>query len=633
MRTGHQGQTVAWAVLAILALIIVIPNNALISSNDRVGLALDWQEIQGVAQAAGVSAEQLAETLQPEGAKYLVVREDTLGRLKQTGRIQVLNGWELYQLNQMMSSELGQQTLADPDFRFQDTHILVGSRELFQRLNQRLAMRFPDKVRVLATQGDNTYGLAIQVPWDQLTSVGIGVSLQEIDAVRALGYEPVLEWLDSLKTKEEMALDQNDLVQVRPAVLMPGPVPFSNSERVGTVLAQLGILQGVPEFELPTGAAQVAAASGYKTVRVYERPVHTIYQEYLLAARDRNVRLVILHLLWQVPAGQEGVQSLVNANRMHLSRTAAALEAAGMTLGAPMAFLPRETSRWLLAGLLGLLPIAFLDLRRWPKTAQIILCLGLAMAAIVVSTEALTWLRKGAALAVAGLVPVKAIRTAVKTRDQEHVLGPGLKQGLLALFQAGAVTLLGGVVVQGLLGDIVFLLKLDAFSGIKAAYMITFVLVLAHAYWEQWSGPYWWRQKQIAPIELMALFLLAVAVLVLFNRSGNTSVIPIPEWELAARNFLETVLFVRPRTKEFLVGHPALMLVAAGCGKDKFYRPYLLVLAAVGQASLMNTFVHLHTPFVISLARSLLGLAGGALVGAFLLGIRHFMIGRGKQNA
>jgi len=46
LRTGHQGQTVAWAVLAILALIIVIPNNALISSNDRVGLALDWQEVK-----------------------------------------------------------------------------------------------------------------------------------------------------------------------------------------------------------------------------------------------------------------------------------------------------------------------------------------------------------------------------------------------------------------------------------------------------------------------------------------------------------------------------------------------------------------------------------------------------------
>lgn len=637
MCTGHPGRTAILLVLAAaLALTIVIPNSVLISSNDEAGLALDWQEIKGVAQAAGVPAEELAEQLQPEGARYLVVREDTLDRLKQTGQIQVLTGWELRQLAQIFHSDSLPENdiLTDPEFRLQDTYILLANEELFSRLKGRLPQRFPNKVRPFVAKGNNTYGLAVQVRWDQLAPMGIGVSPQEVAAVRALGYEPILAWRDGLKTAGEMELDLSDLAQAQPTVLMPGPLPSADCERVGSALARLDTIQGVPEFDPPVGAAAVAAASGYKTVRVYERPVHTIYQEYLLAVRDRNVRLVILHLLWQVPPDQ-GEKSLLDANIMHLRNTAAALKAAGMKVGTPKPFVPRQPNRWVTAGLLGLMPAILLDRRRWSRVARMALCIVVALAAVLVSPIVLAWLCKGAAFVIASLLPVDAVLNVLTDTDREPTRAPPLWRGLAALMKASVLTLLGGAIVQGLLGDIDFLLKLNVFSGIKAAYMITFALVLVAAYGEQWRGRdrYWWRQKQIAPVELMALGLLAGAVWVLFNRSGNASIIPIPAWELRARSFLESALYARPRTKEFLVGHPALILAAAGWGKDRSYRPYVLVLAAVGQASLMNTFVHLHTPFVISLARSLLGLGGGALVGAFLLGIIHLLVGRGKQNA
>ena len=613
-------------VLAVLALTIVIPNNVLISNNDQVGLALDWQEAQGVAQAAGVPAAELVQQLQPEGAGYMTVREDTLGRLKQTGRIQVLTGWELYQLTQMLSSE----DAAEEEFRLQDTYVLTTNQELFNRLKERLQRRFPDQVRTLAWAADNTYVLAVSVHRDQLTPVGIGISPSEVAAVRALGFEPVLVWLDGAKTLGELKLDLNDVAQLQPAALIPGPLPAAAGPEVGSRLAQLDIVQGVPEFDPPLGAAAVAAAGDYKTVRVYERPVHTIYQEYLLAVRDRNVRLVVLHLLWQVPAAQKG-QSLVDANRTHLSRTAAALTAAGMKLGTLQSFPPRQANRAVVAAMLGLTPALFVYRQRWPWMLWVLVGAGTGLVALLVPPLILMWLRKGAALAIAGFLPARAMFQALSTA-QRQTAAPVMR-GLTALMGSAALTLLGGVVVQGLLGDIDFLLKLHVFSGIKVAYLITFALVLAVAYGEQWRGRRWWQEKQIAPVELLVTGLLGVAVWVLFNRSGNASIIPIPAWELKARSFLEAALFARPRTKEFLVGHPALMLAAAGWAEDKFYRPQLLVLAAVGQASLMNTFVHLHTPVAISLVRSLLGLGGGALVGALLLGVGNFVARRGKRNA
>jgi ABC-type nitrate/sulfonate/bicarbonate transport system permease component len=110
-------------------------------------------------------------------------------------------------------------------------------------------------------------------------------------------------------------------------------------------------------------------------------------------------------------------------------------------------------------------------------------------------------------------------------------------------------------------------------------------------------------------------------------------VIPIPAWELKLRDLLERVLLIRPRTKEFLLGHPALVLAGAGLGKGKWWRPYLVTLAAVGQASLLNTFVHLHTPFLISLARSLLGLLLGAAIGSLLTLAGYYLVRGGRRYA
>ncbi|NLG86485.1 MAG: hypothetical protein GX489_04630 [Firmicutes bacterium] len=637
MRTDHPRRMVILLVLASLALMIVIPNNAIIWDNDHVGLALDWHEVQAVAQAAGVSAAELAQGMKAEGANYLVIKEDTLARLRQVGRIQVLTGWELCQLAQLLHSDdvIREHVIDNPDFRLQDSYILTGNKELFDRLLERLSQRLPNKVRsILVPTDTDNYILQVQGRWDQLASIGVGISPVDVVQVKALGFAPVLAWGDGGKTTVEIDADLSYLAQVRPTVVIPGSVAEANQRQVGSALSKLNILQGVLEFEPAAQAAKVAAASGYNTVRVYERPVHTIYQEYLLAVRDRNVRLVIPHLLWQVPAGQGDI-SLVEANEIHLNRTAAAITAAGMKLGEPQPFEPRMANRWLLAAIIGLMPAAFFKLRGWPRWARIGISLGLAVVTLLLPAEAAIWWRKAVALAVAGWVPAQATLCVQAAAQQEKARGTPLITGCMTLIQATVLTLIGAIVIQGLLGDITFLLKLDSFAGIKMAYTITIAFVLAHVYRQRWKGQYWWWQKQIAPVEIAALGILAVAVWVLFNRSGNTSVIPIPAWELKARSFLEAVFFARPRTKEFLVGHPALLLAAAGWGKDKFYQPYLVALAAVGQASLMNTFVHLHTPFLVSLIRSLLGLGIGMLVGACLWAVGYLVlvIGRGKRYA
>jgi len=629
--------------LLLIASIIVERNARAIGASRRVGLALDWNELVGVAQAARLPPQEMAAALHREGAEFLVVREETLGRLSDTGRLQVFSGWQLWQTGRLLrpKSPLLSQVLADPAFRGSATYLLLDNGPLFTRLKTRLSLRFAGKVR--SWSGDNTYVLAVDVPWTKLRSFGCGIDGREVQEARSLGYEPVLAWLDVGKTRAELDLDLKDVADLSPPLVLPGPLPPALRAYAGAQLKARGVLVGVPEFDLPPGTGEVVRAAGYRAVRVYERPVHTVYQEYLLAVRDRNVRLVIPHLLWQprpdlaVPGNwvtPGANRALAESNVGHIRRVAGAVRAAGFELGRPEPFPPHEVSRPVLALLLALVvgtaAVGLGSASRRGRLLAVTAALAMAGAAFALPSFALTVLRKAVALAVAGVVPAVAVAVGLGPAEERRPLFSGLR----ALACAGALTLAGGVVVQALLGDTAFLLKLDAFSGIKLAYGLTLGLVYLWALSLRAGTPDWWRRPFLAPAELLGVAVLALAVWVLFNRSGNSSVIPIPAWELKARSFLEAYLFVRPRTKEFLLGHPALVLAGAGLGRGRWWRPYLLTLAAVGPASLMNTFTHLHTPFLISLARGLLGLVLGGLLGTLILaGAGNVPVGGKKRHA
>jgi hypothetical protein len=117
---------------------------------------------------------------------------------------------------------------------------------------------------------------------------------------------------------------------------------------------------------------------------------------------------------------------------------------------------------------------------------------------------------------------------------------------------------------------------------------------------------------------LAALVVLALLVL----RSGNDPGVGVSPLELRVRGLLDRLLYARPRFKEFLIGHPALIvaLALAAAGGRRWALPLFFV-GAIGQVSLMNTFCHLHTPLLVSLWRALLGLAFGVIIGsvAYLL--------------
>ena len=121
---------------------------------------------------------------------------------------------------------------------------------------------------------------------------------------------------------------------------------------------------------------------------------------------------------------------------------------------------------------------------------------------------------------------------------------------------------------------------------------------------------------------MVALLLLAVAGLLVLvvgvyyiRRTGNT--MSVSERELALRNLLENLLIARPRTKELLIGWPCAMLFVWSLRRGMNLLPLLFGGGmSIGLVSVVNTFLHIRTPFLLSLLRTGWGLLFGLLLAA-----------------
>jgi hypothetical protein len=189
--------------------------------------------------------------------------------------------------------------------------------------------------------------------------------------------------------------------------------------------------------------------------------------------------------------------------------------------------------------------------------------------------------------------------------------------GVRFILNITAETFIGVFLMVGLLADYRFMSGTHVFPGVKLVLVLPVLIVAGYFLIRQGKGKlldYLNSKVTIMAVLIGAVALGALGLLV--ARSGNF-VLPAPGIEKTFRNWLEAVLFIRPRTKEFLIGYPFICLAAAYYLRGE--KTWLWVLAAIGviaPISVFNTFSHIHTPILVSLIRTFNGLTLGLIFGA-----------------
>jgi hypothetical protein len=599
---------------------------------DRYQLEKDYKQVELLMDFNDLKAmhgSELAtmESLKAHGLTTVLFKEQTVMDIESYGYGTVLTGSQLMVQAGVFSAnswvdDLIQSNTINPE----NTYLIFTDKDTFERVASQLAVKIPQSKTI--ETGEDTYLIETILTYDQLKDIGIGFPA------------------DKLKLVEQAGL--NAMVQVRtwPKVTVEGLEtvfgPIKNIPNLSAIFFNDGTVPGVAEKLLPEVARHIKGTPTGATVTIEFFPqnginnlallldknvvrLHTIGADELtkknpskievidrfsLAAAERNHRALLLR-----PLVSTGGEDPVAFYSDFLDDLKAELAREGLTVGVASKFPPNPVSKSivLLVGL-GVIGGGLLLLNKLGFGKGLPIIGGAALLVWAGLLYAMPdFARKLMSLASVIIFPTLAVLTFTK---QE---GLPLSRAVQRLVVMSLFSLIGALLMVGLLADVGFMLKLDQFVGIKLAHVVPLGIVTAVFVYLAASGDSTRERLEsllnkpivVGMAAVAGVLLVAVAIYVV--RTGNEGP-AVSGLELSFRTWLDNVLGVRPRTKEFLLGHPAMLALLYFGYRDNRFIP-LLVLGVIGQVSLVNTFAHIHTPLMVSLIRFGHGLWIGVLIG------------------
>ncbi len=567
----------------IPALILAWQRIAFERNYNTVGLSIDYGDMVQQARENGLETNDLLKRYKALGVNGVSVYEPSLGRLVQNDLVLYREGAEWR--NQRLSLRLDVSE--------------IRSREFYLRsLKAGVAERFMTKYQypTRQVQIDGQFWTAFPL---NILALPAGPDLELHSDLEALGFYVVYRPFESGALRDPGA----DFPKV-PFVVYAGDEITGNStdqKRQKIIERTKNTITGMVESVKQDGLEDIIKLN--PTVRVFAIP--TAWQKrlvpeeaaskFILAARERNHRLLYLRPYERIDDTETFFKAVL-----------AGLERADLKVGQPVALEFTQNSLLknlsFFGALFGLALFATLFPWWWLGVATTLGVLG-------ISVFFAGFGAKGLALSAALVF---------------SVLGFALARAkLLDWARATGITVMGAFFVSALGVSRNEVLAIEPFAGVGLLLVLPPVLLgltmipkqdIRKTIQNLWNTP-----VSLGLIALMAFAAGALAIIVL--RRGNDTGAGISEAEAKARVAVQDSI-IRPRSKELALHAPGLIGLSGLF--PSWLNNLLLMASSIGQASIIGSFTHFHTPLLISLLRTINGIAIGGAIGFAVLGVVWF---------
>ncbi|MBS4026830.1 MAG: hypothetical protein KGZ96_14345 [Clostridia bacterium] len=618
-------------------------------SIQRVELMVEFNELLQAVERLGqgeLAFNWVLMRLKDAGVSSILYKEETLEDLWAVGELKSFLGVDLltdYRGGRSTGwvTELGFQGKLNPYHVYLEIYDLT----LWERVTTHLQAKTKGLQIYQEPEAGQAGILSSPVAATDIFVVGIGYPRETIALLDQQGFHIWLQLRDWQGPKEEglrlVIAEIKSLPRVDGIMFNDATIPGIPNQAglIAGMIDDLGAPVAVIEFyEKQQGhlSSLIRSLKDKNVVRL-----HTISQRelngltetgaldrYELAVNERNIRVILLRYIDK----QEWGRAWLDRNVTFVEKLVERLELAGYQVGQAESFtsLPFAKMNILLISMGALAGGALLvGWFGFPKLGAAAALAGMILTALLLAREgkvagfeSIDLVRKAMSLGAVTVFPTLAV---IMFLDQFG--SKSVRKSVITILKITMVSLIGAVMMIGLLADLTYMVKVNQFVGVKLAHTLPVTLVIGYlaiikAREEEWLKAGWSRLGEFfhQPLLLgptLAVIILAVIYYIYVDRTGNQSTF-VTGTELQVRSLLDQVLGVRPRTKEFLIGHPVMLLVLYFGYKFR-YGFGLLLIGIIGQVSLINTFAHIHTPIVISLIRTGYGLAIGVAIGLVLL--------------
>ena len=599
----------------MLSLVSVAARHRVENRNRSVSICAEYETVESLAASQGITIDRALASLHDQGLRSVTLTEETAGELIAEGRLAVH-----YSIGAPGAAAAAPIVSGAPDdlkrlirgnrirYGAFSAPNQVGADQQFPNLTPGMLRALPLGIDPDAAKHVQNARLTIVARMGNPTGISLQGVIDTVDWAAENGARVYCPIGDQVLGRR---LGKSELVKALKAHNM-----LYASPEFAKIGGDEQMLQIAPELVVRLHAAQAAELD--------KLPHDEAVDRYARAARERGMRILLLR-----PIDYAAEQPLFEFGS-YVKDVARAVEKQGASIGEAHAYTEPFPDTKLYRLLYMFIGLSLVPIAWW--TGSVLNAklgwIGLLAAFLTGLAAHSPHMRQWASLLGAVTLPVTGyfVLDALKTRS--------VFAGYVLIT---LISLTGGLVVAGLLSALPYYIRAYEFPGVKLAVFFPIIVVAGYFAWrltnarETLNSPIRWG---VALITLVILGALGFMLL----RTGNDNPAAVSSWELKFRDILDTVLFVRPRTKTFLIGFPLLYIGVAmlmryrgragefGSSAMGGWTALLLAGGAIGQTDVVNTLCHIHTPVALSLERigvafivgSILGFAGWTIISRWM---------------